>query len=82
MKHFRQLKHRFHHHVKAPHSVTASSFPVLDPRGKIEEEKMPAYSKGLFYPVKIGDVYSSKYRVLSKLGFGANSTVWFCRDLQ
>lgn len=81
MKHFRQLRTKFHHHVMPPYSATASTFPVLDPRGKIEEEKMPAYSKGLFYPVKIGDIFFSKYQVLSKLGFGANSTVWFCRDL-
>lgn len=43
---------------------------------------MPAFDRGLFYPVKLGDVFRSRYQVLSKLGFGANSTVWFCRDLQ
>lgn len=48
---------------------------------KIEEERMPAFDRGLFYPVKLGDVFRSRYQVLSKLGFGANSTVWFCRDL-
>ncbi|KAL4782151.1 kinase-like domain-containing protein [Aspergillus varians] len=47
----------------------------------MEEERMPAYDRGLFYPVKLGDVFGSRYQVLSKLGFGANSTVWFCRDL-
>jgi hypothetical protein len=84
MKHSRQrqLRHKFHHHVMSPRSVTTSNFPVLDPRTNIEEEKMLAYSKGPFYPVKIGHVFSSKYQALNKLGFGANSTVWFCRDLQ
>lgn len=43
---------------------------------------MPAYDRGLYYPVKLGDVFCSRYQVLSKSGFGANSTVWFCRDLQ
>ncbi|RHZ57076.1 hypothetical protein CDV55_106046 [Aspergillus turcosus] len=49
---------------------------------KIEEERMPAYDRGLYFPVRLGDVFHSRYQVLSKLGFGANSTVWFCRDLQ
>lgn len=43
---------------------------------------MPAFERGLFYPVKLGDEFCSRYQVLSKLGFGANSTVWFGRDLQ
>jgi hypothetical protein len=43
---------------------------------------MPAYRMGLFYPVRIGEVLKARYQALSKLGFGANSTVWFCRDLQ
>ncbi|KAL1991438.1 hypothetical protein VTN49DRAFT_5430 [Thermomyces lanuginosus] len=43
---------------------------------------MPAYNQGRYYPVKLGEVLKSRYRVLSKLGFGANSTVWFCRDLE
>ncbi|KAF3492325.1 protein kinase domain-containing protein [Arthroderma uncinatum] len=48
----------------------------------MEEEKMPAYEKGLFYPVKLGEIFNARYQVLGKLGFGANSTVWFCRDLK
>ena len=65
-----------------PRSFNASGFALLDPATKIEEERMPAYEKGLYYPVRLGNVYYSRYQVLSKLGFGANSTVWFCRDLQ
>lgn len=56
--------------------------PLLDPAKRFEEENMPAYERSLFYPVKLGDIFQSKYQVLSKLGFGANSTVWFCRGLQ
>ncbi|PLN81850.1 protein kinase-like protein [Aspergillus taichungensis] len=59
-----------------------SNFPILDPATKVEEERMPAYDRGLYYPVKFGDIFHSRYQVLSKLGFGANSTVWFCRDLE
>ncbi|GFN12640.1 putative protein kinase [Aspergillus tubingensis] len=60
----------------------SSGYPILDSAKKIEEERMPAYERGLYYPVKLGDVFYSRYQVISKLGFGANSTVWFCRDLQ
>ena len=60
----------------------SSSCPILDSTKKIEEEQMPAYERGLYYPVRLGDVFHSRYQVINKLGFGANSTVWFCRDLQ
>ncbi|RAL12337.1 putative protein kinase [Aspergillus homomorphus CBS 101889] len=50
--------------------------PILDFAIKIEDEKMPAYERGLYYPVTPGEVIQSQYQVLSKLGFGANSTVW------
>ena len=46
----------------------------------VEEETLPAYDPEEFYPVHIGDVFNGKYQVLGKLGFGANSTVWLCRD--
>lgn len=59
-----------------------SDFPVLDPETTIEEERMPAYDQGRYYPVNLGEVFNSRYQVLSKLGYGANSTVWFCRDLE
>jgi hypothetical protein len=48
----------------------------------VEEEKLAWYSHDHFYPVKIGDVFHSKYQVVGKLGYGGYSTVWLCRDLQ
>lgn len=59
-----------------------SGFLPLDTTQRIEEERMPAYDRKLYYPVQLGDVFCSRYKVISKLGFGANSTVWFCRDIQ
>lgn len=47
-----------------------------------EEEGLPSYDPEEFYPVRLGDTIKSRYRVIGKLGYGANSTVWFCRDLQ
>lgn len=48
----------------------------------IDEETLPHYDAGQFYPVHIGDVFNDKYRVTGKLGFGAYSTSWLCRDLR
>ncbi|PYI05498.1 kinase-like protein [Aspergillus sclerotiicarbonarius CBS 121057] len=75
---------RFFRRPPSPPRIPTSAnfnFPVLDPAIKVEEERMPTYERGLFYPVQHGDVFHSKYQVLTKLGFGVNSTVWLCRDL-
>jgi hypothetical protein len=47
----------------------------------IEEEKLPYYQAEQFYPVHIGEIFNSEYQALGKLGYGAYSTVWLCRDL-
>lgn len=65
-----------------PRMLKSSNITILDSATKVEEEQMPAFELGLYYPVKLSDTFHSRYQVLSKLGFGANSTVWFCRDLQ
>jgi serine/threonine-protein kinase SRPK3 len=76
MNAFRQLGRRlFSSTPSPPRTIDGSGFVLLDPTIKIEEERMPAYDKGLYYPVRLGDVYCSGYQVLGKLGFGANSTV-------
>lgn len=47
-----------------------------------DEQEDPAdYCKGGYHPVKIGDLFSSRYRVTRKLGWGHFSTVWLCWDL-
>merc|ERR1712086_765353 len=38
------------------------------------------YRKGGYHAVSIGDLFNSKYRVISKLGWGHFSTVWMCKD--
>ena len=47
---------------------------------QFEEETNPGYKADRFYPVRIGEVFKSRYEVLAKLGFGMCSTVWLCRD--
>ncbi|KAK2756125.1 hypothetical protein FQN54_005533 [Arachnomyces sp. PD_36] len=59
-----------------------SGFHTFSATEKIEEEGFAWYSADTFYPVRIGEVFHSKYQVLGKLGYGAYSTVWLCRDLQ
>lgn len=81
MNAFRLLGRKLWRTQSLPRPVRSSGFACLDPTTKIEEERMPAYDRGLYYPVKLGDVFCERYQV-RKLGFGANSTVWLCRDLR
>ena len=47
-----------------------------------EEERLPWYNPDQFYPVRIGEILDSSYKVLGKLGYGAYSTVWLCRNIE
>ena len=42
----------------------------------LDEESLPSYDAEEFYPVHLGDTIKSRYHVIGKLGYGANSTVW------
>lgn len=59
-----------------------SDFKVISDVAKLEEENWAWYKPGLFYPVRIGEVFQSRYQVLGKLGYGLRSTAWLCRDLR
>ncbi|PLB54592.1 kinase-like protein [Aspergillus steynii IBT 23096] len=48
----------------------------------IEEETIPGYIAGRYYPTRIGEIFKNRYQVVSKLGFGASSTVWLARDME
>lgn len=54
----------------------------MKPNAPFEEESLPGYSPGRFYPVTVGEVLNSTYKVLGKLGYGAQSTVWLCRNIR
>lgn len=47
-----------------------------------EVERLEKYQPGGYHPILIGDVLQSRYRVAHKLGYGAYSTTWLCRDYQ
>ena len=63
-------------------SFTGKPFDLLDPSVPIEEETVPSYTPCEWYPVTIGAIFNSRYRVLGKLGWGRHSTTWFSKDLQ
>lgn len=46
-----------------------------------DDEGPDAYKPGGYHPVRIGEIYNNRYKVVSKLGWGHFSTVWLCEDL-
>ncbi|KAE8138845.1 hypothetical protein BDV38DRAFT_61416 [Aspergillus pseudotamarii] len=54
---------------------------TLESTEKLEEETLSWYSPDSFCPVRIGEVFQPRYKVIGKLGYGGYSTVWLCRDL-
>ncbi|KAJ6028853.1 hypothetical protein N7540_004429 [Penicillium herquei] len=46
----------------------------------IEEQNLPFYHQKRYYPVEIGHLFQSRYRIIAKLGYGAYSTVWLACD--
>jgi serine/threonine protein kinase len=45
-----------------------------------EEDGSPNYDANKYYPACIGELIRNKYRLISKLGWGVNSTVWLAKD--
>ncbi|KAH7240360.1 kinase-like domain-containing protein [Fusarium redolens] len=67
-----------YHQPWAPSAIPAARLELTCP---IEEEKTPNYSPERFYPIRLGQLLNGRYQVATKLGYGANSTVWLARDL-
>jgi hypothetical protein len=64
------------------HVCSADRFEKLPAQEKIEEETVIDYRADRFYPVRLGEVFKSRYQVVAKLGYGTSSTIWLCRDLE
>lgn len=45
-------------------------------------ERLERYQAGGYYHITIGDILQSRYQVVHKLGYGAYSITWLCRDYQ
>ena len=65
-----------------PTAQQVNRFDVLPAQEFVEEETVPNYDSGRFFPIHLGAVLQSRYHVVAKLGFGTSSTVWLCRDEQ
>jgi hypothetical protein len=61
-------------------SFPVSGFKTIDADQPIEEEELPGYHAHRFYPVRLGEVFQSRYQTVAKLGFGSSSTWWLARD--
>jgi len=60
-----------------PRQYPNVTFPLINPSEKVEEEN---FGIERYYPARIGDVLSSRYQIVGKLGFGNSSTVWLAHD--
>jgi serine/threonine protein kinase len=65
-----------------PRIFSNLNFRRISPAEKVEEETFPDYLAARYYPVRIGEVFVSRYQVVGKLGYGVFSTVWLARDLK
>ncbi|PYH78067.1 kinase-like protein [Aspergillus uvarum CBS 121591] len=45
-----------------------------------EENQSPNYDPRKYYPARVGETIARRDRILSKLGWGADSTVWLAKD--
>lgn len=64
-----------------PNVVPGSGFELLDQSTDIEEETLPTYRSGKYYPVNQGEILNGRYQTLAKIGYGVTSTVWLAKDL-
>ncbi|KAE8146490.1 kinase-like domain-containing protein [Aspergillus avenaceus] len=63
------------------HCVSTDGFETVRPSEVLEEERFERFKQGQYYPANIGDVLTSRYQIIGKLGLGVTSTVWLARDL-
>lgn len=66
----------------SPLKFPTSGFETVHPSRLLEEERFEQFKHGQYYPAYIGELISSRYQIVGKLGFGATSTVWLARDLE
>ena len=48
----------------------------------IDEQTLSRYRHKKYYPMRIGETIKDRYHIITKLGYGAYSTVWLARDKQ
>ncbi|XP_072394199.1 SRSF protein kinase 1 [Diabrotica undecimpunctata] len=77
-------ENRHNSKTEPSHSSSNETIGDEDPYTSEEEEQEDSsdYRKGGYHPVRIGDLFLSRYHVTRKLGWGHFSTVWLCWDLE
>lgn len=65
-----------------PRALPTSGYTTVDADTLVEEEELPDYHAGRFYPVQLGELFQDRYQLVAKLGFGSSSTTWLARDLR
>lgn len=60
--------------VSAPKNFSNPCFERISANQLIEEENLLDYLAVRYYPVRMGELFASRYQVVGKLGFGATST--------
>lgn len=64
-----------------PANFSSAGIPCAIPQHElVDEETSPTYNAKYFYPAKPGEIISSHYQLLVKIGWGSRSTVWLARD--
>lgn len=69
------------HHSNSSSNASGEDFDKEYTSDAEEQECREEYVRGGYHPVKIGDLFRSRYHVTRKLGWGHFSTVWLCWDL-
>lgn len=75
-------RHPLQHSFLPTRRFMSSGSTTAAPTYPVEEETVSDTAPDEFYPVHIGDTFQDKYKVVGKLGYGVNSTIWLGRDLQ
>lgn len=67
---------------ESPRVFPTEGFALTDKDESLEDERLAHYDPTHFYAAQLGEVFQSRYQVLGKLGYGAHSIAWLCRDLE
>ncbi|KAJ3496429.1 hypothetical protein NLJ89_g10488 [Agrocybe chaxingu] len=68
------ISHRVGALASPPAFVLVTRQPQLEPQAR--------YQPGGYHPVRAGEIYNERYRILHKLGWGQYSTVWLVQDMR
>ncbi|PYI25564.1 putative serine/threonine-protein kinase [Aspergillus indologenus CBS 114.80] len=55
--------------------------PTIPRQEPVDEELCPHYDSATYYPAKPGEILAQRFQLLSKIGWGSQSTVWLARDI-